>query len=280
MKQLLFASLIAAPLLATAQDLPQPSPLGKVEQVVGLTNIKVEYSRPSAKGRVIFGDLVPFGKVWRTGANKCTVFSTDGPVMIGESKLDAGSYALFTIPSADTWTIIFNKDTSLWGEEDRADSLDVLRVKVPFQKAPGFTETLTMGFEAVKDDRAQLQLRWEGTQVSIDLYADATDQGLRNIEEALKDPKAGYGAYNGAARFCLDRNIKPAKALEWAQKSTSMERKYWNMHVLARAFAANGQRKEAIAAAEESMRLAQDAKSDAYVKMNKEKIEEWSSLSK
>lgn len=274
MKQLLFTAFAVAPFLATAQELPQPSPLGKVEQVVGLTTIKVEYSRPSVKGRVIFGDLVPKGNLWRTGANRATIFHTDGTVMVEGQALKEGAYALFTIPNDDSWVIIFNSDTALWGEEDRKDSADVLRVKVPLLKSE-FTETFTIGFDAVKDDHANMQLRWENTLVNIDLFADATDQSLRNIEAALKDPKATFGGYNGAARFCLDRKIKPAKALEWAQKSTSMERKYWNTHTLARALAANGQFKEAVTAAEESMKLAQEAKSDAYVKMNKEKIEEW-----
>lgn len=274
MKHILLASLVVAPLLSTAQELPQPSPLGKVEQIIGLTTVSVEYSRPSVKGRVIFGDLVPKGKVWRTGANKCTLFKTDGPVLVEGQKLPAGAYALFTIPNDDKWVIIFNSDTSLWGEEDRKDSADVLRVKVPQMKGE-MTETLTIGFEAVKDDHARMDLRWETTRVSVDLFADATDQGFRNIEAALADPKATFGGYNGAARFCLDRNVKLTKALEWAQKSTSMERKYWNTHTLARALAANGRYKEAITAAEESMKLAQEAKAEAYVKMNKEKIEEW-----
>ncbi len=276
MKHLLIASLIAAPLFTAGQDLPQPSPLGKVEQIIGLTTVTVEYSRPSAKGRTIFGDLVPVDKVWRTGANKCTTFATDGPIMVAGQKLAPGVYALFTIPRDDSWTIIFNSDTSLWGEEDRKDSADVLRVKVPRSKIEQMTETFTIGFEGVKDDHARMDLAWEHTLVSIDLYADATDQSMRNIETALADPKATFGGYSSAARFCLDRNVKVGKALEWAQKSTSMERKYWNVHILARALAANGKTKEAIAAAEESMTLAKAADAPAYVKMNQERIAEWS----
>ncbi len=276
MKHLLFASLLATPLLASAQDLPQPSPSGSVEQVVGLTKIKVNYSRPSAKGRVIFGDLVPYGKIWRTGANKCTTFETSGPIKVEGQDLPAGIYSVFTIPTEDTWVIIFNKDTTLWGEDDRKDEADVLRVKVTKGKLGEPVETLTFGFEAVKDDKAQLDLRWENTLVSVHLYADATEQSLINIKKALADPKATFGTYHGCARFCLDRNIKLEEALQWAEKSVSMERKYWNTHTYARALAANGKMKEAITAAEESMKLAQEAKADAYVSMNKAKIEEWS----
>lgn len=276
MKNIILASLIATPLFADAQELPQPSPLGRVEQVIGLTTVKVQYSRPNVRGRAIFGDLVPTEKVWRTGANKCTTFETDGTILVQGEKLGKGIYSLFTIPNEGSWVIIFNSDTALWGEEDRKDSADVLRVKVPSTRQQELVETFTIGFEAVKDDHARMDLSWEHTRASIDLYADATDQGLRNIETALADPKAGFGAYNGAARFCLDRKVKVAKALEWAQKSTSLERKYWNTHILARALAANGKMKEAITAAEESMRLAEAANAPAYVKMNKERISEWS----
>ncbi|MBP7407630.1 MAG: DUF2911 domain-containing protein [Flavobacteriales bacterium] len=274
MKQLLFVSLLAAPLFATAQELPQPSPAGKVEQIVGLTKVTVEYSRPSAKGRKIFGDLVPYGKVWRTGANRCTMFETSGPIKVEGQDLPAGIYSLFTIPSEDTWVFIFNKDTALWGEEDRKDEMDALRVKVSRGKTEA-VETFTIGFDAVKDDHARMELSWENMLVGVDLYADATEPALANIKKALADPKATFGAYHGSARFCLDRNIQLQDALTWAGKSVSMERKYWNTHTYARALAANGKTKEAIAAAEESMKLAQEAKAEAYVKMNKEKIEEW-----
>lgn len=279
MKQLLFVSLLAAPLFANAQELPQPSPSGKVEQVVGLTTVSVDYSRPSVKGRTIFGELVPYGKVWRTGANKCTLFETSGPIKVEGQDLPAGIYSLFTIPNEDTWVFIFNKDTALWGEEDRKDEMDVLRVKAQRQKTET-VETFTIGFDAVKDDHARMELRWENMLVGVDLFADATEQSLANIKKALADPKATFGGYSGAARFCLDRNIQLSDALTWAEKSVSMERKYWNTHIYARALAANGKTKEAIAAAEESMKLAQEAKADAYVKMNKEKIEQWMTAGK
>ena len=276
MKQFLLATLLATPFVANAQNLPQSSPPGHVEQIVGLTTIKVDYARPSKRDRVIFGDLVPFGKVWRTGANKCTTVSFDGPVTIDGEVLAPGIYSLFTIPDQSSWTVIFNKDTALWGEEDRKDSLDVLRIKVQPSKAYEPAETFTIGFADVRDDKAYLQLRWENVLVSMKVYADATKQGIANIKEAVADPKAGYGVFNRSARFCVDRNIMLDSALEWAEKSVSLERKYWNLYTLALARAANGKTKEAIAAAEESMKLAQAEKNDAYVKMNKERIEEWS----
>lgn len=280
MKRTLLACLLAAPLLGSAQDLPQPSPTGTVEQIVGLTTIKVVYSRPSMKGRTVFGDLVPYGKVWRTGANKCTTFETSGPIKIEGQDLAQGIYSLFTIPSEDTWTIIFNKDTSLWGEGDRKEEADVLRVKVTRAKAQDAVETLTFDFASVKDDHADLELRWENMRVSMDIWADATSQALENIKAALGKPDPSFGVYHGCARFCVDRGINLPEALKWAEASVSKEKKYWNMHTYARALAANGNFKEAIVAAEESMKLAQAADATAYVNMNKDRIEEWSKARK
>ncbi len=274
MKALVLPLVALFSLAATAQDLPQPSPLGKVEQVVGLTNISVEYSRPSAKGRVIFGELVPMGQVWRTGANQATVITVGSPILFEGQELAAGKYSLFTEPGDGAWAIILNKNLELWGEQDRKEEEDVLRVKAQAGKCET-TETFTIEFADVVDDKANLVLRWANTQVKISIEANATQQGIANIKEALDKPDVKFGGYNGSARFCLDRNVMTKEALEWAEKSVSMERKFWNLHTLARAQAANGKMKDAIATAEESMKLAQTEKNEAYVKMNREKIEEW-----
>ncbi|MDQ3100024.1 MAG: DUF2911 domain-containing protein, partial [Bacteroidota bacterium] len=173
MKNLLLPALLLASLTVSAQDLPQPSPKGKVEQVVGLTNISVEYSRPSMKGRRIFGELVPFDKVWRTGANLNTMISFDGPVTIEGNEIAAGTYSVYTIPGQEAWQFIFNKNIEGHGEDDRKDEGDVLRVKVPAGKSETF-ETLTFLFDSVKNDKAELQMRWENTVVKVNIHADAT----------------------------------------------------------------------------------------------------------
>lgn len=298
MKHVITMALLAAPLLASAQKLPQPSPTGRVEQIIGLTTVKVEYSRPSMKGRVIFGDLVPYGEVWRTGANKCTTIEFDGAVMVEGQPVKPGKYSLFTIPSEDTWVVILNSNTELWGADERKPEEDVLTVKVSRgkvdQSMESFStsvamdassqrrsklgepmETFTIGFEKVVDDRAELVLSWEHMRVAVQLYADATQQALANIKEALSKPDADYRAYHGSARFCVDRGIELPNALIWAQKSVSLEKKYWNTHTLALAQAANGNYKDAIATANESITLAQAAKDENYVKMNRARIEEW-----
>ncbi|MEZ4807195.1 MAG: DUF2911 domain-containing protein [Flavobacteriales bacterium] len=267
--------LLFASTTLNAQELPQPSPKGEVEQVVGLTKIEVEYSRPSVKGRSIFGDLVPYGSVWRTGANKCTTFENDGPVMIEGQELPAGKYSLFTMPTPDAWMIIFNRNTELWGEGDRKEEEDVLKVKVAPQAAD-FTETFTIEFQNVIGDVARLDLRWEKTRASVNIKTNSTDKALANIKEALAKPDADFRAYASSARFCVDRGVMTKEALAWAQKSVEMDKKFWNIHTLALAQAANGMTKEAISTAQMSMKLAEEAKNEAYMKMNRERIAEWS----
>ncbi|MBK9176550.1 MAG: DUF2911 domain-containing protein [Flavobacteriales bacterium] len=275
MKHLITMALLAAPVLAIAQKLPQPSPKGSIEQIVGLTTIKVEYSRPSVKGRVIFGDLVPYGEVWRTGANKCTTIEFDGEAMVEEQPVKAGKYSLFTIPSEDTWVVILNSNSELGSPDERKPEEDVLMAKVQRGKVGEPVETFTIGFEKVVKDGAELVLSWEHMRVAVRIHADATKQALINIKEALAKPDADYRAYHSSARFCVDRGLQIPDALTWAQKSVSLEKKYWNTHTLALAQAANGNYKEAIAAANESITLAQAEKDENYVKMNRERIEEW-----
>lgn len=269
----------AALLVATAfhaQDLPQPSPKGKVQQVVGLTNVEVEYSRPSIKGRVIFGDLVPFDKLWRTGANLNTTIEFSAPVKFGDVDVKAGKYSLFTVPGKEVWVVHLNSNTELWGEDEFKAEENVATIKVRAEGAD-LTETLTIDIANVVNDRAELELRWEKTKVLIPIQADATEQALANIREAMAKGDMKAGGYGGSARFCLDRNVMTKEALTWAQKSVEMDKKFWHVHTLARAQAANGMTKEAIATANESMTMAQEAKNEAYVKMNRDLIE---SLSK
>ena len=169
MKHILIASLLVAPLFSNAQDLPQPSPLGKVEQVIGLTTVSVEYSRPSVKGRAIFGDLVPMDKVWRTGANKCTVFTTDGLLIVQGEKLPPGAYSLFTIPTEDTWTIIFNKTAKQWGAFKYDVAMDYGRAPMKVSKPAAPVEQMTIAIEKKNDHEAVLKVMWDDSAAAIDI---------------------------------------------------------------------------------------------------------------
>ncbi|HOP42850.1 MAG TPA: DUF2911 domain-containing protein [Flavobacteriales bacterium] len=261
-------------LQAAAQDLPMPSPHAEVEQTIGLTEVEVTYSRPSARDRKVFGDLVPFDQLWRTGANKCTTVETDGPIVFGGTEVPAGTYSLFTVPGAEAWELVLNTSTELWGTDDYNAEQDVARVKVPVAKNE-WTETFTISFDEVKDDKARMDLRWADVRVSVWIEANSREKAMANIQKAVADPEADFRVFNGCARYYIDNGIDPKMALEWAQKSVSMERKFWNLHTLALAQAANGAYKDAMATAEESMAMAQKAEYEPYVKMNKEKMDEW-----
>lgn len=280
MRHFLTAAAIAATATLSAQDLPQASPTGEVEQIVGLTEIEVDYSRPNARDRKIFGELVPFDKVWRTGANKCTTLEIDGPVMVEGQLLKAGKYSVFTIPGMEAWQVIFNSNTELWGEGDRKPEEDVLTVKVKSTIAKEHVETFTIGFSNVMNDKASLDLSWENTRVSIALHADAMDKAMANIKEAVGSDKADYRTFHGSARFLVDRNLMAEQALTWAEQSVKMDTRYWNSYTLALAYAANGRTNEAIMQAETTKKLASEAKAEGYMRMADEKIKEWSGAPK
>lgn len=276
MKRILLFLASALPIALVAQQLPQSSPPGEVEQIIGLTEVEVDYSRPSARERKVFGDLVPFGEVWRTGANACTRIELDGPVSVGGKAVAKGTYCLFTIPGASEWTFILNTDTSLWGTDGYTADKDVARVTAKPVTTTDHVETFTIGFDGVRDDKAMLELRWENTRVGIELAADATEQALANIKATMSKPDLKAGNYSRSARYCVDKGVMLPEALGWAEKAVSMDKKYWTLHTLALCQAANGKYKEAVATANESMTMAQKENDPSYVKMNKARIEEWS----
>jgi hypothetical protein len=265
----LVAALALAPCLTSAQDLPLPSPKAQVEQVIGLTTVTVDYWRPSMKGRRIFGDLVPMDEMWRTGANRATIVTLSGDVQIQGQTLPGGAYSLFTIPGAEAWSVMFNKETELWGTDGYDPSAEVLRIRVqPERHAP--TETFAIGVDNVTEEQATMFLAWEGVRVPIVMTADPTPQALRNIREAIAKPEADFRVYHNSARFCVDRKLMLDEALEWAKQSVAMDEKFWNLHTLARAFVAKGMMSEAMDAAERSLILARAAEYEPYVKMNEE----------
>lgn len=260
---------------ASAQELPQLSPSSTVEQIVGLTHIKITYSRPAARGRVIFGDLVPYGELWRTGANQCTTFECDRPVVIYRDTLLPGKYSLFTYPGQDTWGVIFNKDAELWGTENFKEGQIVLRAKAEVAECKS-RESFTISFEAVKDDQAVLEFMWENTCARLPISADCTPYALKNVMVAVNDPKSDHKVFNKCARFLLDRKLKLADALTYAQRSVDMEPHWYNEYTLAKAQAANGDNVAAVATAKKSLALTVTEKEDEAAKLIQADIDRWS----
>lgn len=279
MKQILAPlALVALPLFTSAQDLPAPSPKATVTQKIGLTEVTISYSRPSMKGRQVFGGLVPYGELWRTGANECTVLKTTGPLAIngGDQVLPAGEYAVFTIPGEEAWQVVFNKNAKQWGTGDHKREEDVLTVKAAARPSGILTETLYIGFENLQRDAADLVLRWEKQEVSLSLFSDATEKGKLNIKAALAKPGADYRAYARAAEFFMDRGLDPKEALQYATKSVGLTKKYWNTFLLARAQAAVGMYGEAALNGKEAIALALAEKDESVLKDYQEQSNKWS----
>lgn len=277
-KQLsLLAALALSFQLANAQDLPKPSPMGTVTQIVGLTKVSIEYSRPGVKERTIWGDLVPYDKVWRTGANKATQFSISTDVKIGDKELKAGDYAIFTIPTEKDWTIIFSSNTEQWGTGSYKEEEDALRVTAT-PSSGDMIERMQFTIENVTDNGADVILGWEKMRVGFSISVDPAEQAMKNIEAEIKKVDASWRTYNNAARYYVDNDKDVAKALEWSTKSYNMEKRYWTTYTHAIALAANKKYKEATAVAEESLKLAEEAESKKYIKLNTENIAKWKKM--
>lgn len=254
--------------------LPQHSPKAIVEQTIGVTDVKVTYARPSTKGRAIFGHLVPFGAIWRTAANAGSYISFDGPVIIDGTSVPAGQYALLAIPGPKEWTVVLNNATKTILAVPYDERENVASFQVPVQQVD-FTETFTIGFEHLSTDASSLFLAWETTKVSLQLEAPATEEGLKNIDEALAESDATPGNYHNAAAFCLDRGVRLAEALSWVKKSVELEPKFFTVRTLSLLYAANGMKAEAIAAAKRSADMSRTPGLESFVKLNEDKIQEW-----
>ncbi len=271
---------IAAALLtiqAFAQDLPRPSQGAEVEQMVGLTEIEIAYSRPNVNGRVIWGELVPYDKVWRTGANEATTITFSTDVNVNGTEVAAGEYGLYTIPGKDEWTIVLSSDNDLWGAGGYTADNDVLRFTAK-PMANKFTETLTIGFSIVKHDMCMVDISWDELIVSFPINADSKEQAVANIEKEISAVENPFRVYNSSARYFVDNNMELEKALEYAEKSVAGKAQFWNVYTLSLAQAANGKYKEAIASAEQSKELAVEADYPPYIKMNDDNIARWKTM--
>lgn len=270
MKKLFFSALMfASCAVASAQvKMPAPSPTQTIKQDFALGTIELVYSRPSAKGRDIFGDLVPFDKVWRTGANTATLLKFTDPVEINGKRIDTGSYALYTIPGKDSWQIILNKGTSNWGTTGYKESDDVTRFSVPSMKMKPEVETFTMQFANIKPESCELHIMWEKTAVAVPIKAVIKDRIRAEMEKAMKGTKKPY--FN-AAQFYFEYDKNNAKALEAINGAVAENPKAYYMWIYkAKIENEMGDKKAAMASSMRSLDLSKEAKNDDYIKMNEE----------
>ena len=279
MKKILFVlAMVLANYFTEAQiKTPSPSPKSNLTQMVGLTEVEINYSRPSAKGRVVFGDLVPFGKLWRTGANENSTVSFSEDVIINGKTLAKGKYALFTTPKADTWEIIFYTTTDNWGTPENWEETKVaLRANATPEMMDRNMESLTIGVNNLDSNFGMLEIAWEKTLVALKFEVPTQKAALANIEKALAGPTAGD--YFSSAQYLFQSNIDVAKSLVYVNKALDMkqEKPFWYLRLKSLIQAKTGDKKGAIETAKLSLSAAELAKNQDYIKMNKDSIEEWS----
>jgi len=254
---------------------PAASPTVKMEQQVGLTDVTLEYSRPSMKGRTIFGDLVSMDKMWRLGANANTkmTFSTD--VTVGGQELKAGTYALFAKPMKDSWEVYFYSDSDNWGLPREWDDAKVAAtVKAEVASLPITMESFTIMIGSLRNNSANIQFIWENTIASFELGVPTKALVEKNIKSVMAGPS--NRDYYNAAGFYLDEKMNLETALEYINKSISMDyEKFWSVRRKALILAELGKYKEAIKTAEKSIELAKAAGNTDYVNNNMKSIASW-----
>ncbi|MFN5712611.1 MAG: DUF2911 domain-containing protein [Bacteroidota bacterium] len=253
---------------------PAPSPLQTIKQNFGIGEVSLEYSRPSVKNRVIFGDVVPYGKMWRTGANASTKITIGEDTKIEGNAIPAGTYAIYTIPGAETWEIMFYKDLTLGGDvASYKKENEVLRITEKVTQLPNKVETFTINFADITYSVCNVEMQWEKTRVAFTISTEVDAKIMKNIETVMS-PNDRRPYYN-AASYYYDNNKDMKQALEWVNKATELTPDaYWVWHLKAKIQLKLKDAKGAIETAEKSKALALKDNDDAYVKNNDKLIAE------
>jgi len=274
MKKILLLSAIFCYSFISAQiKSPQPSPTATITQKVGVSNISVEYSRPGAKEREIFGGLVSYGKMWRTGANKATKITFNENCVFGGAKVKKGSYSLFTIPGEKEWTVVLNKNTELWGVGEYDEKNQVCSIVSKAIETKDFTESFTIDFGTFQSFSTIMSLKWANTKIDIKIESlEAKKLEKQYLELLTKGPSAS-DYYNGA-KFFADNTSEYEMALEWI--NTAIDKRpdaFWMQFHKARILKKMGNKKESISVAEEVIALAKEKKDDyGYIKRSEDLI--------
>lgn len=269
MKKIAFTlSLISIAAAAQAQiTLPAPSPKSIVKQTIGLTEITIDYSRPGAKDRKVFGEVVPMDQLWRTGANAATTIEFSDDVQVQGQKLAKGKYSVLTIPGQNEWTIIFNKNISA-STETYKEGEDALRVKVK-PRTGNFTETFTINIDSIRNDGGTLVFDWERTEVPVSIKVPTSDKALENIKKATD---GAWNTYARGANYYVENNLDMKTALEMIDKSIALKQTYYNTWVKAQILAKQGNYKDAATLAEKSMELGKAEGSESAYRFFSDRI--------
>ncbi|MBC2846208.1 DUF2911 domain-containing protein [Winogradskyella flava] len=279
-KLVLFAFALTLMFSVNAQiETPQPSPFSKMEQKVGLTDVTLEYSRPSMKGRTIFGDLVPYGKMWRAGANKNTMVTFSDDVTVGGSELKAGSYAIFITPAEKSWEVVFYSDTNNWGTpREWDDSKVAAKVTAEVYDLPMPIETYTISFDDLTSSSGVIGMMWEKAYVGVKFEVPTDKKVSASIDKTMAGPSAND--YYAAAVYNLSEGKDLDKAKMWMDKAMSMLENpgFWQLRQQSLLYAKMGDKKNAIATAKKSLAGAEKAENADYIKMNKASLKEWGAM--
>jgi hypothetical protein len=258
---------------------PQPSPLSTVHQKIGLMDASIVYSRPSKKGRTIFGDLVPYGEMWRTGANASTKITFGDEVKIEGQTVPAGTYSIFSIPEKGKWTIIINKGES-WAAGNYKKEEDVARFEVKPTKTARAVETFTIDFSDLTNNSANINISWDRTMVTFKITTDEDQKIMASINSTIASGNATANDYNAAASYLFENRKDLNKALEYvnaaiAKFEEQQRNVFWVYHLKAKIQGQMNQFRDAIQTAEKSKTLAQEAKNNDYIRLNDKFIKEW-----
>lgn len=278
MKRLLFGLIffmLAAFVVAQDLELPRVSQKATVMQRVGLTDVTITYSRPGVKGRAIWGGLVPYNKVWRTGANEATAITITDAVKINGQALPAGTYSLHTIPGKDSWTIIFNKTDKQWGSYNYDQSKDALRIQVKPQESPN-QEWMSFSFPDVGANAATVELAWEKVRVPFRIETDTNAKAMANIRKALSGQVKDWEVPYDAADFAFSANLDKNEAMKWIDQSIAMKETFWNLRLKAEMLARDGKTAEAVTLGEKAVKLGKQNKDEeTEVAKTEKQVAEW-----
>lgn len=255
--------------------MPAASPTFELKGTVGLAEVKVVYSRPSARGRKVAGELIPYNEVWRTGANASTKISFSTDVLLEGNPVPAGEYALYTEFTEEEATIIISKNLTWWGSVGYDPKDDLLRFKVPVKHPSSMYETFTISFSDFTMNSANLNMKWEHTKAMFKIESKVDDVVMTQIKEQVIDKTpANPGVYFQAASYYYDTERDSNLALTWVNKAIegSEQKQYWVVHLKAKLLARTGKNAEAKVAAQESMKLAAAGGNPDYVRLNEKLI--------
>jgi len=281
MKKIMLLALLSVFTLGTQAQIntPAPSPFSKVEQVVGLTDVSLEYSRPAMLGRTIYGDLVPYNKIWRTGANQRTKISFSTPVTIGGKEIPAGTYAIFTKPAANAWDVYFYTEHDGGGAPAELDNSKVAAsINVPTIKMPMQVESFTITFDDLKNDSANIGFIWEDTYVAVPFGVPTDATVVANIENIMNGP-SGNDYYTAAVYYLsADKDINVAKKYMDKAMELIETPRFWQLRQQSLILAKYGDKAGAIKAAKASLVDAKTSKNADYIKLNTDSLKEWGAI--